>query len=414
MAWVTGKLSDAALRAAKPTGSLRKLTDGRGLQFWITPQGGRYWRLEFNFEGKRKLLALGVYPEVTVSRARDLAGVARQQIAAGIDPCAERKRLAFIDQARAATAFSVIADKLIAKKKMAGKAVVTLQKMKWILGKVDADLGGKPIDAITTPMVIRCLEREESLGNHETAKRMRNVVGEVFRFAIQKGITDRDPVAATRGILATPKAKHHAAILEPTRLGQLLREIDTWAHRNPVSGAALQLMVLLYPRPGELRQATWAEFDLEKATWIIPADRMKLRVEHVKPLPKQAIEVLKRLHILTGPNGFVFPANGRGARPMSENTMNIALRRMGFGNEHTSHGFRATASTLLNASNHFSVDAIERSLAHQDGDAVRRAYARGNALAERESMAVWWADYLDKLRDNSKQVDNVLPLRRAI
>jgi integrase len=228
---------------------------------------------------------------------------------------------------------------------------------------------------------------------------------------MQHGIVDNDPSAATRGAVASPKQKHFAAITDPTRMGDLLQLLDRYAERHLVVGSALQLMALLYPRPGELRQAQWSEFDLQKGMWEIPAKRMKLRHAHTKPLSRQAVAILKRLHKLTGPQGFVFPANGRSNRPLSENTMNVALRRMGIAAaEHSSHGFRATASTLLNASNLYSIDAIEHSLAHRDRDTVRRAYARGDALTERKKMTQWWADHLDTLRSGGTA--KIVPLGR--
>ncbi len=411
MAWTTGKLSDVALRTAKPAKSLRKLTDGKGLQFWVTPQGGRYWRYEYRFHGKRKLLALGTYPEVTVSRAREKAVHARELLAAGKDPSDAKRQKKASERLKAETVFASIAAKLVAKKRKAGKAEVTLAKMQWILRKVEGDLGNRPITSITTQDIVKCLAKEEEAENFETARRMRTVIGEVFRYAMQNGLIDRDPVQATRGTVATHKPKHFAAILRPERFGELLRSINGYAERNVVTGSALQLMALLYARPGELRQAKWAEFDLANGAWEIPAERMKLRQAHVKALPKQALAILKRLHEITGPQGHVFPATGRPANPMSENTLNAALRRMGIAaDEHTSHGFRATASTLLNASNMFSSDAIERSLAHQDKDAVRRAYARGDAMAERKKMAQWWADYLDRLRENVFGNSNIIQL----
>ena len=242
---------------------------------------------------------------------------------------------------------------------------------------------------------------------------MRTVIGEVFRYSIQTGLTDKDPVHATRGTVATHNPKHFAAILKPELFGEALQTIDAYAGRNVLTGSALQLMALLYPRPGELRQAKWSEFDLAKGTWEIPAERMKLRQAHTKTLPEQALAILKTLYDITGPQGHVFPATGRPINPLSENTMNVALRRMGIdASEHTPHGFWATASTLLNASNMFSSDAIERSLAHQDKDAVRRAYARGDAMAERKQMAQWWADYLDRLREGVSDGTKVMQLTR--
>jgi integrase len=413
MAWTTEKLSDVALRTAKAAKSLRKLTDGKGLQFWITPQGGRYWRYEYRFHGKRKLLALGTYPEISVEKAREKARKARQQVKDGQDPSDIRRQDKAADRLKGETVFANVAAKLVAKKRKAGRAEVTMAKMEWILRKVDADLGHWPIASITTQDIVRCLAKEEEAENFETARRMRTVIGEVFRYAIQTGLVDKDPVHATRGTVATHKPKHFAAILKPERFGELLRLIDDYAARNVITGSALQLMALLYPRPGELRQAKWSEFDLTKGIWEIPAERMKLRQIHVKVLPKQAVAILKILHEITGPHGNVFPATGRPINPMSENTLNAALRRIGIpASEHSSHGFRATASTLLNASNLFSPDAIERSLAHQDKDVVRRAYARGDAMTERKHMAQWWADYLDRLRSNIGEATNVVAFGR--
>lgn len=413
MAWMTRKLSDVALRTAKPAKGLRKLSDGKGLQFWVTPQGGRYWRYEYRFHGKRKLLALGTYPEVSVASARDKAIKAREQLAAGNDPSETKRQNKVAERLKGETVFASIAAKLVAKKRKAGKAEVTITKMEWILRKVEGDLGSRPITAITTQDIVKCLVKEEEAENFETARRMRTVIGEVFRYAMQNGLTDKDPVHATRGTVATHKPKHFAAILKPERVGEMLRLIDDYATRNVVTGSALQLMALLYSRPGELRQAKWDEFDLAKGIWEIPAERMKLRQAHTKALPKQAIAILKVLHKVTGPKGNVFPATGRPINTMSENTLNAALRRMGIpAHEHSSHGFRATASTLLNAANMFSSDAIERSLAHQDKDAVRRAYARGDAMAERKKMAQWWADYLDRLRENAHGNSNIIRLTK--
>lgn len=414
MAWPTNLLSDTALRTAKPGKGIRKLTDGKGLQFWVTPQGGKYWRYEYRHNGKRKLLALGTYPEMPVSLAREKAVQARQQLAAGQDPSEVRRAEKQAKRLSGDAVFANIAAKLVEKKRKSGIAPVTLDKMEWILRKVDTDLGHRPIATITTPDILKCLAREEEAGNLETARRMRSNIGGVFRFAMQQGLADRDPTQGLKGAVATPKPKHLSAILKPERFGELLRLINDYTTRNVITGSALKLMALLYPRPGELRQARWEEFDLDNGKWTIPAERMKLRQEHVKALSRQAVEILKHLHEITGPQGYVFPAVGRSAHPMSENTLNAALRRMGISaDEHTSHGFRATASTLLNASNRFSPDAIERSLAHQDNDAVRRAYARGNAWEERQKMAQWWADFIDRTRAVKRQADNILHLPSA-
>ena len=413
MAWKRDKLTDLRVRNTKPSERLRKLGDGRGLQLWITPQGGRYWRLEYRHLGKRKLLSLGTYPDVTLEKARTAADAARRQMADGDDPSELKKQKKAAKRLAADNTFAKVAARLVAKKRKDGRAHVTIAKMEWILGKLASSLGPRPIDAVRTPEVIHALKQEEDADNLETARRMRTVIGEVFRYAMQHGIVTSDPSAAARGAIASPKQKHHAAITDPEKFGALLRLLDSYADRQIVSGSALQLMALLYPRPGELRQAQWQEFDLENGIWEIPGERMKLRKAHTKPLPRQAVAILRRLRKITGPQGYVFPANGRSNRPLCENTMNAALRRLGVASdEHSSHGFRATASTLLNASNLFSIDAIEHSLAHQDRDAVRRAYARGDAMKERRKMAQWWADNLDKLR--AGEPAKVIPLTRRL
>ena len=399
MAWTRDKLTDVGIRATKPAERLRKLVDGKGLQLWVTPDGGRYWRHEYRHLGKRKLLSLGIYPDLTLEKARAMADDARRQLKDGNDPSDLKRQKKAELRLAADNTFAKVAEKLVEKKRRDGRAPVTISKMEWILSKVKTSLGPRPVGAIRTPEVIQALRKEEDADNLETARRMRTVIGEVFRFAMQHGIVTTDPSAAAKGVVASPKRKHFAAITDPKQLGELLRLVDGYAERQIISGTALQLMALLYSRPGELRQAKWTEFDLENGVWEIPAERMKLRQSHTKPLPRQAVAILQRLHDITGPQGDVLPATGRSNRPMSENTMNAALRRMGVtADEHSSHGFRATASTLLNASNLFSIDAIEHSLAHQDRDAVRRAYARGDAMAERKKMAQWWADHLDLLR----------------
>ena len=392
------KLSDLQIRNAKPSAKIRKLSDGRGLQLWVSPTGSKSWRLDYRFGGKKQLLTFGLYPDVSAARARELAAKAREQLALGKNPADQKKEARAEALAAVENTFGNLAKRLIEKKRREKRADVTLAKMEWIFGKVEADIGHRPIQELSTPDIIRVLRREEEAGNLETARRMRTTIGEVFRYAMQHGLITSDPVQATRGAIARPKPQNHAATVEPQEFARLLRLIDEYTSRNELCGNALKLMALLYPRPGELRQADWSEFDLDRAIWTIPAPRTKMRRPHVKPLPSQAVAILRKLLSLTGPQGYVFPAAGRPNRPMSENTLNAALRRMGVGADvHTSHGFRASASTMLNDSNLFSIDAIERELAHQDEDAVRRAYRRGEAMAERVKMAQWWADQLDAM-----------------
>jgi integrase len=253
------------------------------------------------------------------------------------------------------------------------------------------------------------LRNVDNKGHHETARRMRSSIGEVFRYAIATARATNDPTFALRGALTVPVVKHRAAITDPKEFGGLLRAIDAF-QGQPSTIAALKLMSLLFPRPGELRKAEWKEFDFENAVWTIPAARTKMRREHRVPLSTQALAVLRELHPFTGHAELVFPGLQSVLKPLSENTLNVALRRMGYGqNDATSHGFRATASSLLNESGKWSSDVIERALGHQDADAVRRAYARGEHWKERVAMNQWWADHLDTLRNGAM----VIPLARA-
>ncbi|CAM5771371.1 integrase arm-type DNA-binding domain-containing protein [Bosea minatitlanensis] len=403
-------LTNVAIRNAKPTGKLQKLSDGAGLQLWVMPAGSRLWRLAYRHQGKQKLLALGAYPTMALSQARDRRERARKLLADGIDPGEQKKADKRAKALSDANTFGAVADELLRKKEEDGKAERTLEKTRWLFDLAKPSLGDRPITEISAREVLDVLERVQAKGHRETAKRLRAVIGQVFRFAIATTRAANDPTFALRGALLAPKVKHRAALTKEDDFAGLLRAVDGF-QGQPTTKAALQLMALLFPRPGELRPAEWSEFDLKEAVWTIPASRMKMRQEHRIPLPSQALAILKDLKTLTGNGKLVFPgygiSGGEGRtvapRPISENTLNAALRRMGFGaDEMTSHGFRAAASTLLNESGKWSADAIERALAHQDKDAVRRAYARGQHWDERVQMAQWWADELDRLKAKRK------------
>jgi integrase len=403
-------LTDATIRAAKLDGkTVNKLSDGQGLQLWVTAGGGKLWNLAYRFNGKAKKLAIGAYPAIGLADARKKRDEAKALLASGIDP-GQHKRIEKANKAQAAEhTFASMAAKLLDKKRREGKASATIGKREWLYGLAGDTFGAQPIASIAAPDVLAVLRKVEAKGLLETAKRMRSAIGEVFRFSVAEGVATTDPTGALRGALAAPKVKHRAAITEAKAFGELLRAIDGFTGQ-PTTKAALQLMAYLFPRPGELRMAEWSEFDLAGAVWTIPASRTKMRRIHRVPLPRQAIAVLEALQPYSAHQALVFPAIGRGLKPISENTMNAALRRMGFGpDDMTSHGFRAAASTLLNESGRFSVDAIERALAHQDADAVRRAYARGEHWKERVAMAQWWADQLDAWREGGK----VVPMRTA-
>jgi len=288
-----------------------------------------------------------------------------------------------------ATTFEKVATDYQDKLKREGRAAATLTKTEWLLSLVMPKLGARPIGQITAAEILSVLKPVETRGNLETAKRLRATVGAIFRYAIATARAESDPTAALKGALVAPKTKHRAAITDPVALGAFLRNVDAF-DGQPETVAALKLLPLVFSRPGELRLAEWSEFDLEKRVWTIPATRTKMRREHQAPLPRQALAVLAGLKEITGDGRLVFPGIRSIERPISENTLNASMRRMGFKQDEVSaHGFRATASTLLNESGKFSADAIERALAHQDPDPVRRAYARGAFWKERVEMAEW-------------------------
>lgn len=398
-------LTDTAIKAAKPSDRPVKLSDGGGLHLLITPAGGKLWRLAYRHAGKQKLLALGAYPTISLKEAREKREEAKKLLANDLDPGEARKvaRAALLVREAADTnTFGVVAAEYIEKVTKEGLAEVTLWKTRWLLTELGADLANRPIASITAPEVLTVLRKVEAEGHHETARRMRNTMGRVFRYAIATGRAERDVTADLKGALIAPKVMHRAAITEPKQLGKLMAAIYGWKRAQPTTAAGLKLLAMLALRPGELRAALWGEIDLEKGVWIVPAGRTKMRREHRTPLPRQAIEVLKELRPITdrGPDRLVFPATTSPKKPISENTLNVAIRRLGFGaDEMTSHGFRAAFATLANESRQWHPDAIERQLAHVEANGVRRAYTRGEHWDERVTMMQWRADELDRLRE---------------
>jgi integrase len=398
----TMPLSDLAIRTAKPAPRIIKMSDGGGLQLWIMPTGSKLWRIAYRHSGKQKLLAIGGYPALSLAAARERRDRARELMALGIDPMDQKRRDEQASAEARANTFSKLAAELLEKKRREGKASNTIGKREWLYGFAANGLGGRPIREITARDVLDVLKSVEAKGLIDTAHRLRASIGEVFRYAIATQRANNDPTYALRGALQSLKPKHRAAITDAKGTGALLRAIADF-EGQPTTIAALQMMAYLFPRPGELRLAEWKEFDLEAAVWTIPASRTKMRREHRVPLPRQTITILTRLFEITGFGVLVFPGLRTPKRSISENTMNAALRRMGYGNDDmTAHGFRATASTLLNESGKFAVDIIERALAHQDPDSIRRVYARGEYWPERVAMMEWWADQLDAWRDGAK------------
>lgn len=391
-------LTDLEVRTAKAGARIRKLSDAGGLQLWITPDGAKRWRLAYRYNGKQKTLAIGVYPTIGLREARDARDAAKRLVAAGQDPSLAKRLQKAARVAASADTFEAVADELLEKKRREGKAGRTTAKIEWLLSLTKPDLSSRPVAEITAPEILRVLKAVEARGRLETAKRLRATIGQVFRYAVATGRSDSDPTAALRGAIASPTVQHRAAITEPKAFGGLLRAIATY-EGAPETKAALQWIALTFARPGEVRAAEWQEFDLENAVWLIPAKKMKMRRPHRVPLAPQALAVLCGLKEITGRGRYLFPSNRSPERCMSENTINAAIRRLGFDkDEMTAHGFRSAASSMLNESGLWHVDAIERQLAHVDADSVRRAYARADYWDERVRMMTWWANRCDEMR----------------
>lgn len=397
-------LNDVAIRALKPQNRSYVVADEKGLCIEVAVSGSKLWRFRYRFAGKPRKLALGPYPEVSLKDARRLRDEARSAVRNGIDPGVERKNAKLTARFNAANTFGAVADEFIEHKLVKeGRAAVTIEKAKWLLLQMKP-LWDQPLIEIKPAQVFGVLRRLEGQRKHETAKRCRSFTSRVFRYAAATGRAESDPAAMLAGQLIAPKVKHHAAILEPRKLGELLRSIDAF-EGAPITRLALQIAPHVMARPGELRQATWDEFNLDAKIWRIKSERMKMRRPHAIPLSEQVLDYLRELQKFSGPEGYVFPAFHTTRRPMSENTMNQAFRRMGYtSDEVTAHGLRTTASTLLNESGKWHPDAIERALAHGDSDAVRGIYNRGDYWDDRVKMLQWWSDYLDALRAGGEVV----------
>jgi integrase len=393
-------LTDSQVRALMPRDRIYKCTDERGLYIEVRPGGSKLWRFKYSHLGKDKRIALGRYPDVSLAAARRKREEAKLKLLDGIDPLGERKQHKLLALYNAANTFGDVAREYIKKMEAEGKAEATTTKADWLLEQL-SPLSGRAIADLKPFEILAALKRIEAKGKYETTRRARSFASRVFRYGVATGRAENDPTAVLRGALITPKVKHHAALLDPAAVGDLLRAIDNYSG-HLVTRIALRVSPHLMARPGELRQAKWSEFDLPNAVWKIPAERMKMRKPHTVPLSRQVKADLEELFALTGPTGFVFPAFHTSLRPLSENTINQCFRRMGYAvGEITAHGLRSTASTLLNESGKWSADAIEKSLAHADQDAIRGIYNRGRYWEERVAMHQWWSDYLGSLKDNN-------------
>lgn len=398
-------LSDAAIRAAKPTEKSRKLADEKGMYLLILSSGSKLWRMDYRFDGKRKTLALGVYPDTGLALAREKRDEARRLLAQEIDPGVQRKqeKLERLD-ALAHTFEAVARDWMKVKGKEWTDSYATKTRSS-LERHAFPSLGKKPIREIEPPELLVMLRVIEKRGTVDMAHRIQQHCGAVFRFAIASGIADRDPTISLRGALSSVRQEHFAALTEPADYAQLLRDIDGY-RGEVVTKVAMQLLALTFQRTKEVRFAEWSQFDFDAKLWRIPAEVMKMRQAHLVPLSDQAAKLLLELQALTGQGRLVFPSTTNRERPISENTVVYALARMGYKGRMTGHGFRTVASTMLNEMG-FRHDVIERQLAHSERNQVRAAYNRAEYLPERRAMMQNWADYLDKLKAGA----DVLSLR---
>lgn len=397
-------LSDLAIKKAVPTDKPVKMTDGNGLYLLVQPTGGKLWRYDYRFDGKRKTLALGAYPEVSLAAAREKHGAARKSLAESIDPAASKQAEKQARKIAADNAFETIARQWFAKH-MTGKSESHRERT---INRLETDifpwLGKRPIADIKPQELLVCLRRIEERGAIETAHRVRWSCSKVFRFAIAAGIAENDPADLVKEALTRPNPQAFPTITDPQRIADLMRALDM-LEASPVVRSAVRLAPLVFVRPGELRKAEWAEIDLAKAEWRIPSSKMKSRALHIVPLSRQAMEILRDLQPLTGRGKYVFPSARSLDRPMSEAAVNVALRRLGYEKEEfTGHSFRKIASTLLNESHLWHQDAIERQLAHGERNEVRAAYNYAEHLPERNKMMQWWADHLDQLKAGAQIV----------
>ncbi|MBF6648957.1 integrase arm-type DNA-binding domain-containing protein [Methylobacter sp. BlB1] len=399
-------LSDTAIRNAKPTEKPYKMPDEKGMYLLVHPNGGKYFRLDYRFVGKRKTLSLGVYPDTSLKQARERRDTAKKQIADGIDPSITRK----IEKAGSIeNTFKAVADEFLE----ANSGKWSASHKKHIKECFERDvypwLGSRPLKELSAVEVLTTLRRITARGALETAARTKQFIGQAIRYGIATGRAERDVTQDLRGALPSPVRGHFPAITEPKPLGQLLRDIDAYTG-DFVVRTALQLQPLIFARPANLAAAEWDEFDLEAAEWRIAADKMKMKDAHIVPLSKQAIALLQDIHPLTGSKRYVFASNKgkRGNDPhISRESIGAAIRRMGYQGQHTAHGFRTTASTLLHEQG-FHSDMIERQLSHAERNRIKAAYNRAQHLPERRKMMQAWADYLDSLKAGA----DVIPFRK--
>ncbi|MHB8494211.1 MAG: tyrosine-type recombinase/integrase [Casimicrobiaceae bacterium] len=399
-------LTDRAIRNAKPKAKPYKLGDTGGLYIEVAPSGGKWWRFKYRFAGKQKRFSVGVYPDVPLATARKRRDEARELLADGIDPGAKRKADKREAEGRAANSFEAVAREWYTKQAPTWVATHATDVLRRLEGNLFPEIGERPIAELEAPDLLAAVQRIEERGARDLAHRVLQVAGQVLRYGIATGRCKRDLSRDLKGALAPHKAKHQAAVTAE-ELPELLRAIDSYGDLgDKLTGYALRLLALTFVRTGELIGAQWAEIDLDQAVWIIPAERMKMKTEHVVPLSRQAVAILRELQSIGGGSRYVFPGRNPD-KPISNNTMLFALYRLGYKGKMTGHGFRAVASTILNEKG-FRADVIERQLAHCERNDIRGAYNRAEYLPERRKMMQQWADMLAALVKGAR----VIPLQR--
>lgn len=397
-------LTDAKLRTMRPREKVFRVADTNGLCIEVRPTGAKLWRYRYRHGGKPSMVALGEYPAMSLAAARSERDRARVMVKAGANPAhvAKSERAARLE--KAGTTFQSVGLEFIAKREREGMTSGSVQRSRRLVEKDLASIANLPITEVSAPVLLAALRKMEQRGIVVSAHRARGLAGQIFRYAIATGRAERNPASDLIGALERSRVSHFPSIVSPTKIGELLRAIYGYKG-SPVTVAALKLAPLVFVRPGELRHAEWSELDLDAATWDIPAEKMKMRSSHLVPLATQAVEILRELRELTGNGRYVFPGVRSVRRPMSENTVNAALRGMDFDSDTmTGHGFRAMARTVLDEELCFPVDHIEHQLAHAVRDANGRAYNRTSHLPARRKMMQAWADYLDSLRLGAKIV----------
>lgn len=403
-------LTDTAVRKAKPAEKPVKMADEKGLFLLLSPAGGKWWRFKYRFGGKEKLLSIGTYPDVPLIKAREKRDEARRLLADGIDPGEHRKATKTMQAGLAANTFEAIGREWYAKTAPTLAESTRGKLLKYLESDVFPILGSRPIAELAAPDLLKLIRRIEGRGAVDVAKRMHNVCGRIFRYAVGHGRATRDPSRdiELKDILPPADVQHHASVTDPKAAAELLRAIEGFTGTF-TTRCALRLAPMVFVRPGELRHGEWSEFDFDKSEWRIPAGKMKMKEQHIVPLSSQAVLILREIQAVTGKGRYVFPGERTATRPMSENTINAALRRLGYAkDEMTGHGFRSMASTMLHELGH-SHAVIERQLAHGERNKVSAAYNYAEYLPERRVMMQKWADYLEKLKTGA----DVVPINAA-